>query len=72
MSTKKLIELYGRRFTSSSKLVGFIVILIFGLLLAFHGKSGDLPNATKMNAEYSLEDQSQISLAAELKVKRVV
>lgn len=56
MSTEKLIELYGRRFTPSSKLVGFITILFLGLLIAFNTSRSNCANETNLNIEYSVED----------------
>lgn len=40
MKTSKLIELYGRRFTASASIAGFIAILIFGVLIAFGTTNG--------------------------------
>lgn len=35
MKTRKLMELYGRRYTPFARLAGFVAILIFGILMAF-------------------------------------
>jgi hypothetical protein len=60
MSNGKLIELYGRRFTPSVKLLGFIAILIFGLLIAFNKSHGNEANDINVNIEYLLEDRSKV------------
>lgn len=41
MTTRKLIELYGRRFTPFAKIVGLIAIILFGILIAFNGRSSE-------------------------------
>jgi hypothetical protein len=61
MSNGKLIELYERRFTHSVKLLGFIAILIFGLLIAFNKNHGDEAHDINVNVEYLLEDDSKVT-----------
>jgi hypothetical protein len=61
MSNRKLIELYGRRFTPSVKLLGFIAILIFGLLIAFNEKHGDEAHNINVNVEHLLGGKSKVT-----------
>lgn len=35
MKSRKLIELYGKRFTPWTNIAGFIAIIVFGILIAF-------------------------------------
>jgi hypothetical protein len=35
MKREKLVELYGRRFSINSKMAGFLLIIAFGILMAF-------------------------------------
>jgi hypothetical protein len=51
MTTRKLIELYGRRFTPFARLAGFVAILIFGLLIAFSTRLSDQSDAPINNIE---------------------
>jgi hypothetical protein len=60
MNCEKLIELYGRRLTSSAKLLGFITILIFGVSLAFNGKHGDETHESDTDVEHLLQDQTNL------------
>lgn len=53
MTTRKLIELYGRRFTPFARLAGFVAILIFGLVIAFSTRPSDQPDAPTINVEQS-------------------
>jgi hypothetical protein len=55
MTAKKLIELYGRRFTSSSKLMGLIAILIFGVLLAFNSNNENAENHKQIEIQYAIK-----------------
>lgn len=56
MNSIKLIELYGRRFTPSAKLLGFIAILIVGVSLAFNGKHLDHARDSNTEVELLIKD----------------
>lgn len=56
MKTSKLIEMYGRRFTPSVKLAGFIAILIFGILLAFNGGNSVQTSETNTTVEQPISE----------------
>jgi hypothetical protein len=51
MTARKLIDLYGRRFTPLARLAGFVAILIFGLLIAFSTLPSDQPDTSTINVE---------------------
>jgi len=48
--------MYGRRFTPSVKLAGFIAILIFGILLAFNRNSAVQAKETNTAVEQPLSE----------------
>lgn len=50
MTTEKLIELYGRRFTPFARLAGFVAILISSMLIAFSTEA-ELPETTPVTVE---------------------
>ena len=60
MNTGRLTELYGRRFTPSVRLLGFIAILIFGLMIAFKEKQSNEAHDTNVNIEYLPDEENKV------------